>query len=517
VSIRSAISLNGHPLADADIVADNFAEWQPVDIACRPQPNVVAARLLVGGTDLGPPTAAFGDPVWRWRWLPRDAVGVFDARLVLTLNDGAANEAAFRIRIRPRTIDSEHYEALIEAVQRDAAALVYALHGGTEGASLGSGRARSLLEDYAVLVEQLGPAAVRITQEIAAQPHHTLRSERSMMPLAEVDRFDPATLAALAHTPPDVTSHVHTAEYTGVLPYMIQAQRAQTSPDVVEHRLLKGVLQTLLWRVGSVQSVLGRERERRAHHDSVHRKLRQAIDAPFLHGVKPISTLGEPTQLMRRAPRYRRMYELYRALRNTPWIDWDSPTLWLPIQSLPLLYEQWCTLQVLTLLMELGTITEQHLLAHDENADVRRWTLRLRQQGPLLAIKRDDGVRVRVFYQRRYAPHKGVSAALGSLDPFVRVPDIAIEVERDDQPTEVLLLDAKYRVTPDGGVPQDALDDAYAYRNAIGSANKRRTLGAFLLYPGTKQIAGADNVGALPALPMNDEQLAMIKEILSSQ
>ena len=164
----------------------------------------------------------------------------------------------------------------------------------------------------------------------------------------------------------------------------------------------------------------------------------------------------------------------------------------------------------------MGTVTEQHLLTHDEDADVRRWTLRLRQNAPLLTIKCDDGAQVRVFYQRRYAPQKVGSAALGSLDPFVRIPDIAIEVNQDDQPAKVLLLYAKYRLAPDGGVPQDALDDAYAYRNAIGSANQRRTLGPVLLYPGAEPVEGADNVGALPALPMNTDRLAMIKLMLAN-
>lgn len=537
-SIRDAITLNEQPLAQAELVAATIWEWQPVDVACQPQPNVRAARLVIGGVDLGTPTVAWGDPVWRWRWLPRDAVGVFAARLVLQHADGTAHEEPFRVRIRPRTIDSEQYEALIEAVQGDAAALVYALHGGAEGAHLTHGRARSLLESYAVLVEQLGPAAVTLTQQIAKEPHHVLRTERTTTPLADAPRFDGTTLAALARTAPDDVGPVNTAPYTGMLPHTIITQRSGASTDVVEHRLLLGVLHTLLWQINSVRGALQRERERRAQHDAlrgsaaavatderlrqcirVQRQLRHALATPFLANIPPLHTLHEPTHLMRRAPRYRRVYELFRALRDTPLIDWDSPTLWLPIQSLPLLYEQWCTLQVIKLVMPLGTMTEQHLLTHDENADVRRWTLRLRQNTPLLTVKCADGTLLRLFYQRRYAPHAPSSTALGSLDPFVRIPDIAIEVQRGNRPTEVLLLDAKYRIAPDGGVPQDALDDAYAYRNAIGSGAARRTLGAFLLYPGTPSIHAADNVGALPALPMNNAQRApewsIIKEMLA--
>ena len=48
-------------------------------------------------------------------------------------------------------------------------------------------------------------------------------------------------------------------------------------------------------------------------------------------------------------------------------------------------------------------------------------------------------------------------SALGSLDRHTRVPDLAIEVQRNGEPPQVLLLDAKYRLDAEGrGVPQDA-------------------------------------------------------------
>ncbi len=536
MSIRDAISVNKQPLGSAALEAKNFWEWQPLDVTCVPQPNVIAARLHIGGSDLGAPTTAFGDPTWRWRWLPRDAVGVFGAQLVLVKADGSEQAESFHIRIQPRTIDSQQYEALIEAVQRDAAALVYALHGGAEGARLRDERPRSLLEDYSVVMD-LGAAAATLVDALAKQPHHALRSRRTTMPLGAVDQIDHATIAAIVHAAPDAMHNGSTAAiHSGPLPHSVAAERRGASTDVVEHRLLRGVLETLQWRAGLVRGALGQEQARRAQHDAVRgsaggapaalddrvrqcaqlqRVLRHALAAPFLADVKPIHMLAEPTQLMRRAPRYRRVYELYRALRHAPLIAWDCPLLWLPIQSLPALYEQWCVLQVLKLVLGLGGVVEQHVLTHDDTGNDRRWTLRLRQNAPLLTIRREDGTQLQLFYQRRYGPQAPTSTVLGSLDPFVRIPDIAIEVQRGDRPPHVLLLDAKYRVDQHGGVPQDALDDAYAYRNAIGAGGQRCTLGAFLLYPGTEQIEGADNVGALPCLPMNDEQLSMIKKLLT--
>ena len=59
------------------------------------------------------------------------------------------------------------------------------------------------------------------------------------------------------------------------------------------------------------------------------------------------------------------------------------------------------------------------------------------------------------------------------------------------------------------GVPQDALADAYTYFGAIGSAGRRATLGALLLYPGVGAPERyASGVGAIPLLPGRTAALA---------
>jgi hypothetical protein len=97
------------------------------------------------------------------------------------------------------------------------------------------------------------------------------------------------------------------------------------------------------------------------------------------------------------------------------------------------------------------------------------------------------------------------SGRLGSLDRHTRVPDLAIEMQRNGEPAQVLLLDAKYRLDADRrGVPQDALADAYTYFGAIGSAGRRATLGAPERYP--------SGVGSIPLLP---GQTAMLGQQLA--
>lgn len=548
-----AIAVNGQPLSRLQLCAEDFYEWQPLEISCAPQPGVAAARLRIGDADLGPPMTTLGDPVWRWRWNPQHAIGRFLAALTLRSVDGSEQSVPFELRIVPRRLDRSRYEALIQAVQHDAYALVYALSGGHEGATLRSlpEPRRTLVEEYWTLVERHVAEAVALTRQIAARPQQQLRPGAASVELAEAERLDLAALAEIARGPlddlaadlvPPLQAALRPAGRTrgGPLPRMVRAARSSATHDLPEHRLLKHVLQLLLWRVGFVRTMVRREllrRQRAAQltgDDSpprgsapiatleiwqgrcglAQRSLRQLLALPWLAQVGALQTPPAPTHLLRRDPRYRRLHALYQALHAAPFLALDSPTLWLPIAELPLLYEQWCALQVVRAVLPLGALIDQQLVSRAEaGTDAPhdpRWTLRLRQDGPLVTLRLADGRRLSVFYQRRYRPQPPERHTLGALDPFVRIPDVAIEIQREGASPEVLIYDAKYRVAPDGGVPQDALDDAYAYRSAIGVAGARATLGAYLLFPGQTPLATADQVGALPLLPDQPAELAAL-------
>jgi large subunit ribosomal protein MRP49 len=217
-------------------------------------------------------------------------------------------------------------------------------------------------------------------------------------------------------------------------------------------------------------------------------------------------------------------------------VAFDSPLFALPIADLPRVYEIWCALCVVRVLLRLGgTVREQRLVAVPRAQDEEQrlhFALDLVEHKPLLVI--DQGGReLTLRYQPRYRPFPAKnqeprtgqntepgdsrfsvlgSPALGSLDRHTRVPDLAIEIRRPGERPQVLLLDAKYRLESDGrGVPQDALAEAYAYHGAIGCAGQRATLGALLLYPGT----GApelfpSGVGAVPLLPGRTGELEQV-------
>jgi large subunit ribosomal protein MRP49 len=230
---------------------------------------------------------------------------------------------------------------------------------------------------------------------------------------------------------------------------------------------------------------------------------------------------------------------MWQAQRQHPYLAFGSPLFSIPIADLPRLYEGWCAIQVARTLLALGgEVREQRLVERGRPAtedDDLELAVTLVEDAPLLVIERGQQT-LTLRYQPKYRPLRGrmkaegrrmkeqaggpssfilhpSSFTLGSLDRHTRVPDLAIEVCDAGEPPRALLLDAKYRLDAEGrGVPQDALDDAYAYLGAIGYAQQRATIGALLLYPGaSKPERYPSGVGAVPLLP---DRTASLLEVL---
>jgi large subunit ribosomal protein MRP49 len=191
-------------------------------------------------------------------------------------------------------------------------------------------------------------------------------------------------------------------------------------------------------------------------------------------------------------------------VHGQPFVAVRSPAFDLPAGDLPALYEQWCLLEVARVLASKGGVVEQQFVEPEEHEHATgrqvAWRVRLLEDRPLLRARRGDGEELTLTYQRRFRPREGHGTGFGSLDPFLRVPDIVIERDRPGRPPALLVFDAKYRVEPDGGIPEEALGDAYTYHAALGHAGRRVSSGVFLLFPGSAGFA-QDAVGALPLSP----------------
>ncbi len=514
-------------------------EHQVVEFACV-APPACELTLTVDGVTLEPFLRP-GDASWYWQWNPGAAVGTHRVVLRYVWSDRRADERTWQLYVAPRKLDQERYELLLASIQRVGYALLYRL---ASTANVGAVLQpeppwqRSPLEEYFTLFEERLDSFGRAVERIAGRPREQLRASRDTTPLGQATQLDTDALAQLGQgpfdeAPPGVADALQTAlrPEGGLLPREVPTHTSHSSTDTYEHRLLKHLLGLLLRRARLLGQLASREAERLAASDlpnstrlarvrsiavgcaDAEQRLRAWRALPFLAEVRPLPSFRGPTSLLQRDPSYREVYRMWMAQRQPPFVAFDSPHFHLPIADLPRLYEIWCTLEVAQALLELGgTVLHQSLIQHPRVESGLDAALELSEREPLLVVQHGQ----RTFtlrYQPQYRPQRAKVAQneLVSLDRHVRVPDIAIEITQPDTPIQVIVFDAKYRLDVNGRyVPQDALADAYSYFGAIGYANTRATIYAWLLYPGnSKEIVEkyTSGVGAIALLPEGVEML----------
>ena len=503
-SVMMELLLDGIVLSDA-VALD---EWRTSELSCLP-PEGAVLSLWVDDLALEPFLRP-GDPAWRWRWPGQGGVGTFALRLRATWPDGRAEELRASLRVRPRKLDAERYHALLDDLQRLGRELVFALSGGAEPGAWpieAGGGPPSPAEDLAGL---LGPDLDRFVaaaERIARRPPDRLRPGVSLVDpgqardLSAIDRarFDPPAPAGEDDNPESLAHRLSA----------IPERRPVASYDSYENRLLKRTLTLLVRRIAQLQtmpSLPDAARQRAAAADAHLRGLRAA---PLFAEVAALSQFGGPTTRLQRDPDYRAVYRMWQQLRRRPLIQWDVATMQIPIQDLHRLYERWCAARVALALLHLpGLRLDSQQIAHqDDPADDLAWGLRLTEGGSLLSLVGPAEERLTLRYQARYAPD---GAGLRSRDRHTRVPDLALEIAPVGGPTRVIVLDAKYRLDASGGVPEDALADAYSYLGSIGAADGTRAVTCVaLLYPGRGRAEiYPSGVAALPLLPGDDGELS---------
>jgi PD-(D/E)XK nuclease superfamily/Domain of unknown function (DUF2357) len=503
--------LNGIALSDA-VTLD---EWQAAELSCLP-PEGATLSLWVGDLALEPFLRP-GNPAWRWRWIAQGGVGLFVLLLRATWPDGRAEELQASLRVRPRKLDAERYYALLDDMQRLGRELVFALGGGAESGAWpteAGGGSPSPAEDLAGL---LGPDLdhfLSAAERITCRPPDRLRPGVSL-----VDPGQARDLSALDRARLDAPAPASDEDDPESLARRLRAipeQLPAASYDSYENRLLKRTLALLVRRVTHLQELPRLPDAARRRVAVAGTRLRSLRATPLFAEVAALSQFVGPTARLQRDPDYRAVYRMWQHLRRRPLIQWDAATMQIPIQDLPRLYERWCAARVCVTLLQLpGLRLETQEVARQDERD---WVLRLAEGGVLLALVSPAGERLTLRYQARYTPS---GAELRSLDRHTRVPDLALEIAPTSGPTRVIVLDAKYRLDASGGVPQDALADAYSYLGSIGVADgARAVLCVALLYPGRGEgEIYPSGVAALPLLPGDDGELEdwLVRAILMGE
>jgi large subunit ribosomal protein MRP49 len=523
-----ATSCTGEPApATASFVSH---EWEALEFACVPPPGCTLELVLSGPLyrETLQPFLRPGDAAWLWRWNPHNTVGHIELTLTATCASGHTETLCAALEIVPGKLDRQRYGRLLDDMQQVARDLALALAHSTAGAALrpphdDERQQRDLLVEYCRFYEERIAALEGVVLRLARRPYTVLRPQSQPVPLEQVrdlsrvnmsDMLRARAVGATA-SPPDVRQEASTP-----------------TTDTYENRVLKRLLHEYWRRVRLVAAVA-------AHHShtdagsggeaadlladraqAMLRRLHALRSQPFLAEVSHLGRVSGPSQVMRRDTSYRRVYRWWQELTQVPFLHIESPLFQLPIYDLPRLYECWCVLQVAQAVLSLpgATVQEHSLLdqrmrAAPAHAPYLIGRLMLREDAPLLVLHW-RWLRLRLRYQPRYRPVNGQpgAAALSSLDRHTHVPDLTLELEpraHAAQMPTLLVFEAKYRLSEQGGVPADALADAYTYLGSIGTPGGARAVQRVaLLYPGPHAAEHyPSGVSLLPLLPGNTEAL----------
>lgn len=567
--------LNDKPIAASS--PPTLTEWQPVEFACVP-PSGAALTLSIGGpfqqTSLQPFLRP-GDTAWRWRWNPQNSAGRVVLTLCATWPDGHTEEVHIWLEILPRKIDQERYTLLLDDLRRSVQRVVYALTGAVAGASFhhsdnsapGEPGLRNVAEEYAHFFAERMDALEQAVESIARQPHTLLRSITEQVASGQLHDLSPPLLHSLSRavvqpgndwltsqstndenattsSPPAaqrgqecagseswLTGQSMHPLHPSSLPAKVEQPCSITTTDTPENRLIKQLLTEVRRRVRLLTDLAPRNM-----HDTIaeqcrtlEQRIKRLHSLPFLTQVADSMgpALRSPTHVIQRNPSYRFVYRFWRELRRDPLLNGASSDLFgLPIAELPYLYECWCVVQVVQALLDLpGAVMHTHTLL-----DTPAWsTFRLVEERPLLVLNWHE-IQISLRYQPRYRPipsplERDLSESIptapaiaNSLDRHTHIPDLALELVSADGPLSIIVFDAKYRLSGSGGVPEDALADAYTYLGSIGLPNGQRAVrAAVLLYPGAgtgeHYLSG---VSIVPLLPGGVDMGNVVRQLLRS-
>lgn len=157
-----------------------------------------------------------------------------------------------------------------------------------------------------------------------------------------------------------------------------------------------------------------------------------------------------------RTPGYAELAQISHALELGLWVD--GGPLAIGVKDLSRLYEYWCYLMIVRLMVELTggqPVLDGLLMWRVDGLSVRLGT----GQESVVEIALHAGARLRLVYNP--------SMTRFSLHP--QRPDMLLSVLRPGWPALHLVMDAKYRLDPRGevGPPIDAINALHRYRDAI--------------------------------------------------
>jgi hypothetical protein len=549
------LTINGRPLSfapDNDNAALNLYEYHTCYIkvtSSAPHPISIVIDEKPLHTD------HYG--VWQWR--PEHYAGLY--RLTATAS-GLEPRTAW-LRVFPQKLTQRLYEQMKAELAALSVDLWFRLLSPAVERTDYMRRLEetSPLHDYKqvrAIIEKLHPVMLHIRR----RPHCTLQlSERqcSWQELAHYAGDARPLPGACLELPAERRPFGH----VGHLPHDWQVQESGPSYDVYENRLLKHFLQRQLpVRLSFIEARALAERQRREaiyqryHNDedrALLERLQRVIDEcqqmkqrclywssePFLKHVPLVLLSGKATQVLLKHPAYSRFFQLYLQFQQRLMVvNTERYVNELGQRKVSELYEMWSVFTITHLAVELLEARGYRLISNTTFYEVekRYFEFEVRKNVASIVLAKGD-LRVVFKYEPLYPPASTVGRRPALVSTTMSggslMPDMAIEVYRQDEPLQILVFDAKYRWQRSASgqyYPRDEdIDKMYRYRDNIqyqyyrrqGSQERRQrrrvVAGASILYPGTGvRTEGDGRIRAFPLIPgLAERRLQAIRAQLS--
>ena len=375
------------------------------------------------------------------------------------------------VEVFPAKLDYRtDYEDLLREVEGAARALVLEYLRATQRSGAIEQHTPGQPVDWLLLLRNEAADLERALNRIAMSPHRELSRTIDYQRAERIRRPTPLTRRAVHR---GQGRGEKTATPSGLtLRSQLPAAPAVETLDTAENRWLRTQLDAITRTVAELRSRSarpsphGEQPDRRAAAiDNELRALEEHL-APFL-AMSPLTDATGPVRAdfaslaLLGAEGYREAYQSILRLRMA--LRVHGETVNLAVKDISELYEIWCYLAVVRLVAEvLNVQADPADIFSLDDAGVR---VRLRKGITSSITLPHAAGRVRIAYNRRFRGSTGT-----------QTPDVVIEIVREDLPTVILVLDAKYRLdaseeymTAFGGpsAPIDAINQLHRYRDAI--------------------------------------------------
>lgn len=361
------------------------------------------------------------------------------------------------------------------------------------------------------------PGLGEVLSAVARDPHRILSPSAAWVPRERARRIEPS------HLPRALTRGSNLA--ADRLPAKLPEARVEESVDVYENQLLTTFHKQTEKRLRRLRAVLVKTRRTtlRAECDDLIAHLTQSRkQASFLDQVGGLAHRPERlTMALLRRPEYRYALEGYLELHRSAVARLDDPNLDAPLEQLPALYQAWGVLQVLDVLLEVAgeegfAVQRQRVVNLEPNGIFVR--VLADGKAALVLQRPEDGTGVRMIPQRTYSPSGSDYRSVS----YRQRPDVAIEMERAEERSRILLFDPKYKLDSDrsGGATRRPkktdIDAMHAYRDSIRDGDAERVVElAAILYPGP-DASFDSGLRALSAVPGDEADLrGDLRQVLS--